>query len=133
MTHCRLVASIDLHPDTFQPGNGTQTSVMVLQRKTQVDMDREAKQQKIQDYEIFMAQIMAMGHDKRGNATYKRNEDGELILSPAEDRNPTQLFEHTADGEVTKRPLARQKIPDDDSPAVANEFLQWKRTAVLGW
>ncbi len=133
MTHCRLVASIDLHPDTFQPGNGTQTSVMVLQRKTQEDMDREVKQQKIQDYEIFMAQIMAMGHDKRGNATYKRNEDGELILSPAQDRNPTQLFEHTINGEVTKRPLARQKISDDDSPAVANEFLQWKRTAVLGW
>src|SRR5882724_10054683 len=38
MTHCRLVASIDLHPDTFQPGNGTQTSVMILQRKTEEDI-----------------------------------------------------------------------------------------------
>lgn len=133
ITHCRLVASIDLHPDTFQPGNGTQTSVLVLQRKTKEDMDREAKQQKLQDYEIFMAQIAAMGHDKRGNATYKRNADGELILSPAEDREQTQLIENTADGDITKRPLARQKILDDDSPAVANEFLEWKRTAVLGW
>jgi len=76
MTHCRLVASIDLHPDTFQPGNGTQTSVMILQRKSEEDMEREAIQRKLQDYEIFMAQVMAMGHDKRGNQTYKRNEDG---------------------------------------------------------
>lgn len=133
ISHCRLVASIDLHPDTFQPGNGTQTSVLVLQRKTQADMDREAKQSKIQDYDIFMAQIMAMGHDKRGNATYKRNDDGELILIPAEDREPTQLFEQTTDGDFTKRPLARQKISDDDSPAVASEFLEWKRGAILGW
>ena len=33
-------------------------------------------QRQIRDYEIFMAQVMAMGHDKRGNQTYKRNEDG---------------------------------------------------------
>ena len=133
MTHCRLVASIDLHPDTFQPGNGTQTSVMILQRKSEEDTEREAIQRKLQDYEIFMAQVMAMGHDKRGNLTYKRNEDGELILSPADDKDQTELFEQTANGDVTKRPIARQKILDDDSPLVAKEFLGWKRTAVLGW
>jgi len=133
MSHCRLVASIDLHPDTFQPGNGTQTSVMILQRKTEEDVEREAIQRQLQDYEIFMAQVRAMGHDKRGNTTYKRNEDGELILSPSDDREQTDLFESTADGDVTKRPIARQKIVDDDSPIVAKEFLDWKRTAVLGW
>jgi type I restriction enzyme M protein len=133
MSHCRLVASIDLHPDTFQPGNGTQTSVMILQRKTEEDMEREAIQRQLQDYEIFMAQVRAMGHDKRGNMTYKRNEDGELILSPSDDRDQTELFEQTADGDLTKRPIARQKIVDDDSPLVAKEFLDWKRTAVLGW
>jgi type I restriction enzyme M protein len=106
---------------------------MILQRKTEDDMQIEAKQHKLRDYEIFMAQVAAMGHDKRGNPTYKRNEDGELILSPAEDRGPTDLFESTANGEVVKRPLARQKILDDDSPIVASEFLTWKRTAVLGW
>ena len=133
MSHCRLVASIDLHPDTFQPGNGTQTSVMILQRKSEEDMEREAIQRQLQNYEIFMAQVTAMGHDKRGNQTYKRNEDGELILSPADDREQTELFEQTANGDVTKRPIARQKILDDDSPVVAKEFLDWKRTAVLGW
>ena len=29
----RIIASIDLHVDTFQPRNGTQTSVLFLQRK----------------------------------------------------------------------------------------------------
>ena len=70
-THCRLVASIDLHPDTFQPRNGTQTSVLVLQKKDDDEMRREAVQGQLNDYEIFMAQLTAVGHDKRGNTLYK--------------------------------------------------------------
>ncbi|MBD1943357.1 N-6 DNA methylase [Coleofasciculus sp. FACHB-712] len=84
LTHCRIVASIDLHPDTFQPRNGTQTSVLLLQKKTEEEMNRETMQRQIRDYEIFMAQVNAIGHDKRGNKVYKRNEDGEEILVPAE-------------------------------------------------
>ncbi|MBK7003615.1 MAG: SAM-dependent DNA methyltransferase [Rhodoferax sp.] len=38
MTHCCIVASIDLHADTFQPNNGTQTSVLLLQKKTDAEM-----------------------------------------------------------------------------------------------
>ena len=37
--HCRIVASIDLHPDTFQPRNGTQTSVLILQKKTEDEIN----------------------------------------------------------------------------------------------
>ena len=29
----RIIASVDLHADAFQPGNGTQTSVLILQKK----------------------------------------------------------------------------------------------------
>ena len=68
LDHCRLVASVDLHPDTFQPHNGTQTSVLLLQRKTVDDRARELRQGGVSDYEIFMAQVLAIGHDKRGNA-----------------------------------------------------------------
>ena len=39
----RIVASIDLHADTFQPRNGTQTSVLFLQKKTQEQKDKEEK------------------------------------------------------------------------------------------
>jgi type I restriction enzyme M protein len=131
LTHCRVVASIDLHPDTFQPRNGTQTSVLILQRKTEEDMNREAIQGKIQDYEIFMAQVNAIGHDKRGNTVYKRNEDGEELLAPEEEVTP--LLERTATGDATVRPLPRRKILDDDTPVVADEFLDWKKQAVLGW
>ncbi|OPY84797.1 MAG: putative type I restriction enzymeP M protein [Syntrophorhabdus sp. PtaU1.Bin153] len=132
LVHCRLVASIDLHPDTFQPHNGTQTSILVLQKKSIDEMRREALQGQLNDYDIFMAQLTAMGHDKRGNIMYKRNDEGEEILADAETEE-TELFEKTSTGQVTKRLLPRQKQIDDDTPVVAEEFLAWKQQAVLGW
>lgn len=132
ITHCRVVASVDLHPDTFQPRNGTQTSVLLLQRKSAEEVAQEAVAGSIRDYEIFMAQVEAIGHDKRGNRVFRRNADGEELLVPVEPGEITVL-ERTATGMPTARPMPRQKIVDDDTPAVASEFLLWKREAVLGW
>jgi type I restriction enzyme M protein len=126
--HCRIVASIDLHPDTFQPRNGTQTSVLILQKKTEAEINRGM----MPDYEIFMAQVQAIGHDKRGNTVYRRNEEGEEILVPA-DPESVPLIERTATGEGTVRPLPRQKVEDDDTLLVADEFQVWKKQVVLGW
>nr|VFK51382.1 MAG: type I restriction enzyme M protein [Candidatus Kentron sp. TC] len=128
----RLIASVDLHPDTFQPRNGTQTSVLILQKKTERERTREAIQRQLSDYEIFMAQVRAIGHDKRGNKRYLRDADGEEIWIPDEEMR-TELFERSASGEVTKRRLPQRRVDDDDSPAVTREFLEWKQTAVLGW
>lgn len=126
--HCRIVASIDLHPDTFQPRNGTQTSVLILQKKTADEINSGL----MPDYEIFMAEVKAIGHDKRGNITYRRNEEGEEILVPT---NPESvpLIERTATGDGVARPLPPQKVEDDDTGLVAREFIEWKQEVVLGW
>ena len=80
-----------------------------------------------------MAEVMAMGHDKRGNTVYRRNEEGEELWVPGEDQQPADLFEHTSTGTITKRPLPRHCEIDDDTTTVADEFLTWKKGAVLGW
>jgi type I restriction enzyme M protein len=103
--HCRIVASLDLHPDTFQPRNGTQTSVLILQKKTEAEMN----QRTMNDYEVFMAQVKAIGHDKRGNTVYRRNEEGEEILVPG-DLDSVPLIERMVTGEGTVRPMPRQKM-----------------------
>lgn len=59
----RIVASVDLHADTFQPHNGTQTSVLFLQKKTKVEKDKEEKNGVMADYNIFMAMAEKVGHD----------------------------------------------------------------------
>ena len=132
LRYLRIVASIDLHSDTFQPRNGTQTSVLLLQRKSEDEIRREERQGHLNDYEIFMAQVKAIGHDKRGNTTYFRNEDGEIVLTPKVP-GKTTLLERTASGEATVRPQGQSKIVDDDTPLIATEFLEWQKQAAPGW
>jgi len=128
---CRIVASIDLHPDTFQPHNGTQTSVLVLQKKTEEEMNKEKIQGRYDDYNIFMAIIEHIGHDKRGNSIFKRDVHGNEILVP-EDKNIIEI-EEIASGQKTARRTGKKKVLDDETDDIADEFLRWKEEEVLGW
>ena len=78
----RIVASVDLHVDTFQPRNGTQTSVLFLQKKTEEQKQTEETSGTMADYNIFMAMVEKVGHDKRGNPIFKRDPEGNEILVP---------------------------------------------------
>ena len=51
----RIIASVDLHADTFQPRNGTQTSVLIVQKKTHEEIAAEQHSGTIRLYNIFMA------------------------------------------------------------------------------
>ena len=75
----RIIASVDLHADTFKPGNGTQTSVLILQKKTQEQINEELYSGVLTPYSIFMAMVEKVGHDKRGNTLFKRDENGNEI------------------------------------------------------
>lgn len=132
LTRCRLVASVDLHPDTFQPSTGIQTSVLVLQKKTEEERHREERAGRLSNYSVFMAEVRAIGHDKRGNFVYKRDEDGEILLLQP-DPARVRRMEQTAAGTVTTRPLPREPRRDDDTDEVAEEFVAWKADEVLGW
>ena len=92
----KILASLDLHADTFQPHNGTQTSVLILQKKTPDEIET--------DYDIFMARVDKVGHDKRGNVTTKRDLEGNEIL----DEN-------------------KEPIVDDETAAVAQTYLGFKK------
>ena len=96
------MASIDLHADTFQPHNGTQTSVLILRKKTPEEILSE-KRHGIIDYEIFMAQVEKVGHDKRGNSIFKRDADGREIL------------------------IDNAKVLDDETTEVARAYNDWKK------
>lgn len=93
-----IIASIDLPVETFEPHTGTQTSILILKKKT-------PEQQKLQeDYEIFMTIPEKVGHDRRGNPIYKTTPDGEIEL----DENGNQIVE-------------------DYLPVVAKAFKEWLR------
>ncbi|HHU07452.1 MAG TPA: N-6 DNA methylase [Clostridiaceae bacterium] len=127
----RIVASIDLHADTFQPRNGTQTSVLIMQKKTQEQKDAEEKSGKMADYNIFMAIVEKVGHDKRGNPLFKRDKEGNEILVP--DTNSVLVLGETGEGHRTVSHEQKVKVEDDQTPDVPSIFAEWKKQEGLGW
>lgn len=121
VAHHRIIASIDLHADTFQPHNGTQTSVLILQKKPQRQIDEEEKSGQMADYPIFMAMVERVGHDKRGNPVFRLDADGNKILVEAPDPD-------AAPGATRKT-----SILDDQTTAVPGLFEKWKKQEGIPW
>jgi len=127
----RIIASVDLHVDTFQPRNGTQTSVLFLQKKTQEQKDAEEKSGTMADYNIFMAMVEKVGHDKRDNPTFKRDKEGNEILVP--DTNSVLVLGETGEGDRTVSHEQKKKVEDDQTPDVPAIFAEWKTKEGLAW
>lgn len=127
----RIIASIDLHADTFQPRNGTQTSVLFLQKKTPKQKDEEEKSGKMADYNIFMAMVEKIGHDKRGTPVFKRDKEGNEILIP--EKNNIYVFDEISSGDRTVAQERKTKIEDDQTPDVPEIFVHWKKQEGLSW
>ena len=117
----RVLASIDLHPDTFQPKNSTQTSILVLERKTFKEIELETAAGRKRDYNVFMALANHIGHDKRGNDLYVRDDEGNEVIEQRTDR-----VRETRDGvETIRRVTTPQKVHDDNTLEIAKTFRQW--------
>ncbi len=127
----RIIASIDLHVDTFQPRNGTQTSVLFLQKKTAEQKAREAATGQMADYNIFMAMVERVGHDKRGNPLFKRDVEGNEILAPETDT--IMVLGETGEGDRTVSHERKSKVPDDQTTDVPAIFDGWKRREGIAW
>lgn len=125
----RIVASIDLHVDTFQPHNGTQTSVLFLQKKTAEQKMEEERTGRMADYNIFMAMVEKVGHDKRGNPLFKRDAQGNEILVP--DTDTVMELEEGEERAVSHE--RKCKILDDQTIDVPAAFDRWKQKEGIVW
>lgn len=115
------MALIDLHPDTFQPNVSIQTSILVLERKTDDEIRLEQAAGQKGNYQVFMAVANHVGHDKRGNRTYVRDYKGNEIV---------EEIEETSKEYVDGRPVytlqkVQKKVLDDNTLQVAQAFRKW--------
>jgi len=121
LRNTQLLASIDLHPDTFQPFVSIQTSVLILQRKTQAQIDLETAGGQISDYDIFMAVANHVGHDKRGQETYVRDAHGNEMFDEVE----KQVWEFENGVRVVRNHKVQNKVLDDNTHQIAEVFQRW--------
>ncbi len=117
----RVLASIDLHPDAFQPHVGVQTSVLILQRKERHLVELEKAAGKMNDYDIFMAVADHVGHDKRGTRTYVRDRHGNEVVQETE-RDVLEYVDGTA---VYNKQRIFEKVLDDNTQQIAQNFRKW--------
>jgi type I restriction enzyme M protein len=122
----RIIASIDLHQDAFQPHTGVQTSILILQKKTLNEKIEDEKRPRQEIYDIFMAIIDKVGHDKRGNTVYKRDDHGNEILVDIEEH----VLQDNGTVAVEKR---KEKLVDDQSLYVTEVFSDWKKGEGFSW
>ena len=127
----KIIASLDLHADTFQPRNGTQTSVLILQKKTDEQKTQEQTSGVMADYNIFMAMVEKVGHDKRGNPIFKRDKEGNEILVP--DSDNVVKVDATGDINHTVSHERKRKVQDDQTPDIPGIFNQWKIQEGISW
>jgi type I restriction enzyme M protein len=121
LRNARILASVDLHPDTFQPFVSIQTSVLVLQRKTDELIGVERAAGRINDYPVFMAVANHIGHDKRGNVNYVRDSKGNEIVEEVEEQ-----VKDWEDGlPVYRKQTTRRKVVDDNTLQIAQAFRKW--------
>lgn len=120
-TNTRVLASVDLHPDTFQPNVSVQTSVLVMQRKTDEQIALEQAAGRKNDYSVFMAVANHVGHDKRGNRTYVRDKKGNEIVEEFEE----DTKEYVDGKPVYKKQKFQRKVADDNTLQIAQAFRKW--------
>ena len=121
LQNTRILASIDLHPDTFQPHVSVQTSVLVLERKAPEQIAVESAAGRFNDYGVFMAVANHIGHDKRGNVTYVRDSQGNEIVEEIEET----LKEYREGRGIYTTQRTQRKVVDDNTLQIAQAFSSW--------
>lgn len=119
--HAKVLASIDLHADTFQPHVSVQTSLLVLEKKSKELVALETAAKQLNDYTVFMALANHIGHDKRGNKTYVRDKHGNEII----EEQTRQTVEWDDGDRILKSQQVLQKVPDDNTQQIAQNFRTW--------
>lgn len=122
LMRARMIASIDLPQVTFEPYTGTQTSILLLQKKTRNEMAIEKEMGRPRDYEVFMTTPEAVGHDRRGEIHYLRTPEGELI----EYDDVVPVVRRNTEGQLITE-YREQKVREkfDQLPEVVRYFADW--------
>lgn len=121
LKHAQILAVVDMQRDLFQPGNDTQTS-MVLMRRLTCEEVAEAEENGL-DYPVFMAVAEKIGHDKRGNLIYRRTADGEDALIKRVE-TIAEIDQETG-VEVMRKIEVTERQVDDELGEVAEAYLSW--------
>jgi len=118
IANCQVLASVDLPVETFLPRTGTQTSVILLRRKSEQEKLAESLSGELPDYQIFMAKARKVGKDRRGNTIYVRDEKGKDVYR----RDLYEVYRKSSVYDFESLVETDGRIIDDELPKIAKLF-----------
>jgi type I restriction enzyme M protein len=118
----RIIASISLPVEMFQPSTGTQTSLVVLQKRRRPFSSIEDMAKIAQAEDIFLSVPQKIGHDLRGNLIPMRDESGNVIIRKLEKK---VIVHDPVSGWREDLVEDSQPVPYDDLPRVFEDFCKW--------
>lgn len=125
LTHCQVLASVDLPVEAFLPQVGVQASLLFLRRKSQAEMDAEAMGKRL-DYSVFMAVAEKVGHDRRGVTIFQRDADGAEIIFPST-RTSLRRRKNRQLPTTVNMPIQVKRV-DDDLPQISQAYNGFLKT-----
>lgn len=120
LQNCQVLASVDLPIETFLPRTGTQTSVLILRRKSDQEKLMESMSGQMAPYDIFMANVKKVGKDRRGGFVYKKDEKGKELVN----RELYKPFSESTILDFLPVIETTGRMVDDELPKVASMFLE---------
>lgn len=124
LDNCWVLASIELPVETFiaEANVNILTTLLFLKKKTDAQRMATAVGAPSEDYPVFMAVAEKVGVDRRGNEVYKRQPDGELIITVHKESEWKVI-----NGQEVERILYRKgPILDDDLPVIAEKYREFR-------
>jgi type I restriction enzyme M protein len=123
-----VIASVDLPRESFaKSATGSMTSVLFLQKFTDVERTLVKEIGRPPDYEIFMAIADTVGWDLRGQPVFLRTPDGSEILR----KTIRTITTRNAQGETIEvEREVEEPIVDDNLPIIASLFGKWMKEIV---
>ena len=115
LTHCQILASIQLPREAFLPQVGVGTGILIMRRKSPGEIQP--------DYPIFMALAEQVGHDSRGKIQYRRSPEGDLAFI---EEDIETLRWSDGDRVAVQVPLRRLEVWDD-LPLIVQCFKDFVR------
>lgn len=119
--HCRILAVISLHLNTFRPHTGAKTSVLFLQ-KWNDDPEMGQLCKFVEDYPIFFASSEFGGKDNSGEYVYLKDSEGNDLL----DLYGHKIVDHDLfDSKmVLDQQLENLLKRDSDDPQKCTEYMK---------
>lgn len=118
----RIIASVSLPTEMFQPSTGTQTSLLILKKRKEIINDLESLSRQCGNEHVFLSIPYKIGHDLRGNMIPMRDENGNICTRI---KTKTRKI-RKPDGEWCDEVIEiLAPVPYDLLPKVFDDFKVW--------